>query len=201
MNPDEPSSSTVHDLAMLGRLFEEHRAKLVAMVQRRIDPALAAKVGAEDILNEAFLVARRKWPAFEEQSSASTYAWLYRIVRDCLIEAWRRHTRDCRDARQEMPWPEQSSVEVGLGLVGSATSPSAALVRQELREQVRHVMALLRDADRDILWMRHADDLSYPEIAAVLGIEANAAHQRYHRALGRLSDLWLKLHPESGSAP
>jgi RNA polymerase sigma-70 factor (ECF subfamily) len=200
MSPDESSPSTVRDLAILGRLFEEHRPKLLAMVRRRIDPALAAKVSAEDVVNEAFLVARRKWPTFEERSSASTYAWLYRTVRDCLIDAWRRHTRDCRDARQEMPWPEQSSVEVGLGLVSPGTSPSAALAREELCEQVRQVMALLRDGDREILWMRHADDLSHREIAAVLGIEENAAHQRYHRALGRLSDLWLQLHPETGSA-
>src|SRR4051812_41340737 len=71
MSPNEPSSpSTVVDLAILGRLVEEHRAKLVAMVRRRMDPVLAAKVGAEDVVNEAFLVARRKWSGFEERSAA-----------------------------------------------------------------------------------------------------------------------------------
>src|SRR5262249_17267146 len=145
--------------------------------------------------------ARRKWAGCEEGSAASTYACLNRMVRDCLIEAWRRETRSPRDVRRDMPWPEQSSVQMGLGLINSGTSPSNALVREELREQVRQVMTLLRDRDRDILWMRHADELSYAEIAAVLGIEENAAHQRYHRALGRLSDLWLQLHPETGSAP
>jgi RNA polymerase sigma-70 factor (ECF subfamily) len=202
MSPNEqPLPSTVVDLALLGRLFEENRPKLVAMVQRRIDPALAAKIGAEDVVNEAFLATGRKWAGFEGRAAASTYAWLYRIVRGCLIDAWRRATRDCRDARQGMPWPEQSSLQVGLGLVSPGTSPSAALSREELCQRVRQVMALLRDRDRDILWMRHADDLSYEEIAAVLGITENAAHQRYHRALGRLSDTWLQLFPETGSAP
>lgn len=202
MSPHDPSvPSSVVDLALLGRLFEEHREKLVAMVQRRLDPALAGRIDAEGVVTEAFLLARRKWPGFEERSDSSSYAWLYRIVRDCLIEAWRRETRGLRDARRDMPWPEQSSVQVGMGLIHSGTSPSNALVREELRERVRQVMALLREKDREILWMRHADELSYAEIASVLGIEENAAHQRYHRALGRLSDLWLQLHPETGSAP
>src|SRR5262245_3156403 len=200
MSPNEPSlPSSVVDLALLGRLFEEHRPKLVAMVQRRMDPALAGRIDAESVVNEAFLQARRKWAGFEERSSSSSYAWLYRIVRDCLIEAWRRETRGPRDVRRDMPWPDQSSVQMGLGLINSGTSPSNALVREELREHVRQVMALLREKDREILWMRHADELSYAEIATVLGIEENAAHQRYHRALGRLSDLWLQLHPETGS--
>ena len=51
-------SSSIADLALLGKLFEEHRPRLLAMVQRRMDPALAARVGAEDLLNEAFLLAR-----------------------------------------------------------------------------------------------------------------------------------------------
>jgi RNA polymerase sigma-70 factor (ECF subfamily) len=199
MRREDPSPSSVSGLALLGQLFEEHRPKLLAMVERRLDPALRPRIDPEAILSDAFLLARRKWPQFEERSAASTYAWLYRIVLDCLIEAWRRQTRDVRDGRRDMPLPEASSLQLGLGLVNSGTSPSAALAREELRERVRKVMALLRDKDREILWMRHADDLSYKEIAAVLGIEENAAHQRYHRALGRLSDLWLQLHPEAGS--
>ena len=64
MSPNEPSlPSSVIDLAILARLFEEHRPKLVAMVQRRMDPRLAARVGAEEVVNEAFLVAGRRWPA------------------------------------------------------------------------------------------------------------------------------------------
>src|SRR2546430_15777513 len=97
MIPNDPSlPSSVIDLAFLGRLFEEHRPKLVAMVGRRMDPALAGRIDAEEVVTEAFLLARRKWPGFEERSSSSSYAWLYRIVRDCLIEAWRRETRGPR---------------------------------------------------------------------------------------------------------
>jgi RNA polymerase sigma-70 factor (ECF subfamily) len=197
MSSNEPSlPSTVVDLAILGRLFEEHRPKLVAMVRRRIDPALAGRIDAEELVNEAFLVARRKWPGFEERSAASTYAWLYRIVRDCLIAAWRRETRVGRDGRKDMPWPDQSSVQMGLGLVGSGSSPSEAAMREEQAERVRQALALLKESDREILWLRHSDDLTFPEAAYVLEITESASTLRYWRALKRLKDLWQKLYPD-----
>jgi RNA polymerase sigma-70 factor (ECF subfamily) len=200
MSPNEPPlPSTVVDLAILGRLFEEHRPKLVAMVRRRIDPALAGHLDAEGVVNEAFLVARRKWPGFEERSAASTYAWLYRIVRDGLIDAWRRETRDCRDARRDMPWPDRSSVQMGLGLVGSASSPSEAAVRAEQAELVRQALATLKESDREILWLRHNDDLTFAEAAYVLEVTESAATLRYWRALKRFKDLWQKLHPDESS--
>lgn len=202
MNHDNSSLlSSLADMAELGRLLEEHRPKLLAMVQRRLDPALAARVDPEGVLAEAFLLARRKWAAFKERPAASPYAWLYRIVLDCLIEAWRREARDCRDYRRSMPLPEGTSVQLALGLVSLEQSPSAALAREELGKRVRQVVALLPEKHQQILWMIHADGLSYDEIAGVLGVEKNTAHQRYHRALGKLSDLWQQLHPETGTGP
>src|SRR5581483_2261329 len=93
MSLNDPLPSTVVDLAILGRLFEEHRPKLLKMVRQRMDPALTRHIDAEDVVNEAFLAARRRWPHFKERSAASPYAWLYRIVYGCLIDAWRRHNR------------------------------------------------------------------------------------------------------------
>jgi RNA polymerase sigma-70 factor (ECF subfamily) len=190
---------SVVDMAEVGKLFEAHRPRLRLMLQRRIDPALAARIDPDGILEETNWLARQKWEAFQKQEGLSAYAWLYRLARDCLIEAWRREARACRDYRLTMPLPEGTSIQLGLGLVSPGTDPLAALVREEVRDKVRQVMALLRDKDREILWMKHGEGLSYEEIAAVLDIERNAAHVRYHRALGRLSDLWLQLHPESGA--
>src|SRR5712692_10259884 len=98
MNRDDSSfPASVTYIAMLGKLFEQHQPKLLAMVRRRLDPALAARISPEDILSDAFLEARRKWSTFKARSALTPYAWLYRIVRDCLIEAWRRESRACRN--------------------------------------------------------------------------------------------------------
>jgi RNA polymerase sigma-70 factor (ECF subfamily) len=188
---------SIAGLATLGQLLEEHRSKLLAVVQRRLDPALARRISPEDILSDAFLQARRKFPTFQEQHGMSVYVWLYRIVMDCLIEAWRHETRDCRDPHHEMPWPERSSIQLAMSLVSPGTSPSEAAHRQDVCERMRQTLALLGPRDQEILWMRHYDDLSFKEAAEVLGIKESAANLRYVRALRRLKDLWQKLHESS----
>jgi RNA polymerase sigma-70 factor (ECF subfamily) len=192
---DSSLPSSIADLATLGQLLEEHRPKLLAMLQRRLDPALAPRLDAEDILSQAFLEARRKWTRFKAQTALSPKAWLYRIARDCLIEAWRKESRDCRDPKREMPWPERSSMQMVMGLVSPRSSPSAKLAQADLRQKMTEALNLLKDKDREVLWMRHHDDLSFQEIGEVLGATENAATLRYVRALNRLRDLWKQLHP------
>jgi RNA polymerase sigma-70 factor (ECF subfamily) len=193
---DSSLHSSVVDLALLGKLFEEHQSKLLAMIQRRLDPSLAARISPEDILSDAFLEARRKWSTFKTQSALTPYAWLYGIVRDCLIEAWRRENRACRSPNKELPWPERSSMQLVLGLVGSGSSPSEHADRADLRQQVIETLNLLKEKDREILWMRHHDDLSFREAADVLGIAEGTTRVRYVRALERLRELWQQRYPE-----
>ena len=166
----------------------------ILILRLRLAPQL--RIGAEDILSQAFLEARRKWGNFKKQSAMTPYAWLYGIVLDGLKEAWRRETRACRDAKQDMPWPEQSSAQLGLGLVNPGTSPSAAAARAELQERMRQTLELLGARDQEILWMRHYDQLSFKEAAMVLGVTESAATLRYVRALKRLKNLWQQLHGE-----
>jgi RNA polymerase sigma-70 factor, ECF subfamily len=193
-------SFAIVDMVNLGKLLAEHRPKLLTMVQRRIDPALAVRIDPEDILNEAFLIAQRRWEEYQRNSTLPPYPWLYRIVLDTLIDAWRRETRGVRDHRRELPWPERSSIQLGMKLVASNTSPSAALARKELRERVRQVLEFLKNEDREILWMRHNDQLSFKEAAAILGITENNASVRYARALRRLKVLWESVQNGRGSS-
>jgi RNA polymerase sigma-70 factor (ECF subfamily) len=193
----DSNSNSAADMADLGRLLEEHRSKLLAVVQRRLDPALARRISPEDILSEAFLQARRKFSAFNQQHTMSAYAWLYRIVMDCLIEAWRHETRDRRHPDREMPWPERSSVQLALSLVSPGTTPSEAVDRRILQKCVRGALEMLGSRDREILWMRHYDQLTFSEAATVLGIKESAANLRYVRALRRLKNLWQELYEPS----
>ena len=186
---------SIGDLAAIGRLLEEHRPKLVSMVERRIDRKLAVRIDATDVLNEAFLVARRKYASFD-QSSMSTYGWLYRITLDCLIEAWRRETRDRRDLAKDLPWPAESSAQLGMGLMDSGTSPSEAVTRKQLQERMQQTLDLLDPKDREVLWMRYYDQLTHKQAGEILGVAEGAATLRYVRALKRLTSLWHKLHGE-----
>ena len=184
-------------MAALAALWQEHRAKLLAMVQRRISPNLVSRFDAEDVLSEAFLEARRKWPKFKTQTSLTPYAWLYRVTLDTLIEVWRRQNRACRSPEREITWPERSSVQIGLGLVSAVENPSRAFRARELQDQMQQALDQLRPIDREILLMRHYDELTFREAASVLDIKETAANVRYLRALRRLKDIWHDLHGSS----
>jgi RNA polymerase sigma-70 factor, ECF subfamily len=180
------------ELAALTRLYEEHRPRLLAMLERRIDPALAVRLDADDVLGEVYLEARRRWPNFRNRVDLPGYVWLYGIARDCLIEAWRKHHRECRSPKREMPWPERSSVQLGLGLIQAQAGPGTAAEQTELARRMDEALGQLRDGDREILWMRHYDELAFADIATILGISENTATVRYVRALRRLKDLWQR---------
>ena len=198
----------VEDRTLLAQWFELYRPQLLRMIELRIDPSLRARVDADDILQSAFLRAHSKWPMvaeqFREQNSneplsesesprMTPYAWLYRVVLDTLIDAWRKHSRQCRDLRIDIPLPEGSSMELGLGLVAIGTSPSGYFSREELCARVRRLIAMLKPEYREILWMRHHDQLSYAEIASVLEITEINAGVRHARALQNFEKIWESL--------
>jgi RNA polymerase sigma-70 factor, ECF subfamily len=189
-NEQSSFASSVADLAALGQLVEQYQPRLLAMLQRRIDPRLNVRIDPQEILNDAFLLAGRKWMDFKAQSSMTAYAWIYRIVLDTLYEAWRRESRDCRDLRKELPMPDGSSLQLGLCLIETDTSPSKAVVREELVSKVHQCLALLKPGDREVLWMRHNDQLSFAEIGTVLDLTINTATVRYARALRRMKEHW-----------
>ncbi len=195
---EEPLSVTA--VAALTKMFEEHRSRLLVMLQSRIDPALGARVSAEDILHETFLLARRRWHRFTA-SGMRPYPWLYRLAMDSLIEISRRQNRDGRDPHREIPWPDRSSDQQALKLIDSATSPSEAFAREELRLRVQEVLSQLKPIDREVLWMRHFDQLSFADLAMLLKISENTAMKRYVRALQRLEKLLPDLSPPGDEEP
>jgi RNA polymerase sigma-70 factor, ECF subfamily len=187
---DHPMPSSVADLAALGKLWEDHRPRLLAMLGWRTE---GSPVDPEDILQETFVLAGHRWPQFQEQARMTPYAWLYRLALDCLVEAWRKRGRGV--LAKERVLDQLSSLLVNV--VQASTGPRTAAARAECQEHVRQALAQLKDADREILWMRHGDDLSFKEVAALLDLTENAAAARYVRAARRFRHLWQQLHPSS----
>lgn len=193
---------SVSSLANLGQVFERFRPQLLAMLERRMDPGLGQRDDPEDVLSNAFLAARHRWPTVESQmcsgaegEEAFQYAWLYRITLDTLIERYRFNARDKRDMRRDLAWSQAGSSQL-CGLMKQGTAPDKAMLRRELQEEVRRVVGMLKESEREVLWMRHEDQLSFPQIGLVLDISENAATLRYTRALRRLRELWQETHSE-----
>src|SRR5688572_12935842 len=94
--------------ASLGKLLNDHRQALLAMVARRLDRRLAPRLHAEDVVSDAFLLAQKKWDDYQNGPGVTPYVWLYRLCLDCLIAAWRREHRARCNVRLDMPLPEES---------------------------------------------------------------------------------------------
>jgi RNA polymerase sigma-70 factor (ECF subfamily) len=192
MRSDANPPTSVVDLAALGRLLEESRPRLLALLRRRLGPAVDF-IAPDDVIAQAFLKATNGWA--NRGSFASPYAWLVRVTLDCLTHEWRRVGR-----RHEIPWPQESSVQMGMHLYRSGTSPSAAAERDEAKRQILAALEALPDLDRTILWLRHFEHLSFRDAADVLGLTENAATVRHNRALKRLKAKWAELFGEGPAA-
>ncbi len=172
------------DGAVLGPLFERYRERLTRMVHFRLDPRLVGRLDAEDVLQECFLEAGKRLQAFRDDDKPFL-VWIRLITQQTMIDLHRKHLgAKMRNAGREVGAPK-SSVLSGF-FVAHITSPSGAVMREEARQRIEQALEAMDEIDREVLLLRHFEDLSNKEAAAVLGIQENAASNRYVRALGRL---------------
>ena len=171
--------------------FERHRDRLHRMVRLRLDTRLQQRVDPEDVLQEAFLDARQRVGHYLHQPSVSFFIWMRSVVEQTLIVVHRRNLgAQMRDARRDVPLsrfaPATTSASMAGLLIGRLTSPSRAAMRGELIQQLHSALDELSDLDREILSLRHFEELSNAEAAEILSLEAKTASMRYFRALTRL---------------
>lgn len=180
------------DREALGELFEHYRDRLRRIVAFRLDARLAARVDVEDVLQEIYLSAQQRQKHVLREASGGLFVWFRLLAQQTLIDIHRRHlgTR-ARDAGRERTLHANSNVEatsfaMSSLLLGHLTSPSQAMLRKELAEQLDAALKSMGDLDREVLVLRHFEELSNIETSRLLGISEQAASVRYVRALGRL---------------
>jgi RNA polymerase sigma-70 factor (ECF subfamily) len=176
------------------QLFDHYRPRLSRMVVLRLDMRVAGKVDVEDVLQDAFLEANRRTRDFLDHPSVPFFVWLRQITSQVLIDIHRRYLgAEMRDVKREVSlerWGvgSTSSARLLAQLVDSLTSPSQFAVRNETVMELRDALQRLKETDREVLVLRHLEELSNDEVADVLGIDKCAASKRYVRALERLKD-------------
>jgi len=175
-------------------LLTRHRARLRKMVALHLDRRLAARVDPSDVVQEALADADKKLDDYARKPPLPFYPWLRQLAWDHLVELHRRHVRATkRSVTREEPdvlhLPDESAAELASRLIDLGSNPSKHLLRGELRQRVREAMEQLRPRDREALVLRHLEQLSTAEIAAVLGIREGAVKVRHLRALERLRAL------------
>lgn len=187
----------------LGDLLEKHRGRLLRMVELRMDPALKARIGASDVLQEANIEIASRLDAYLENPRMPFFLWVRFITAQRLLKLRRFHVgAQKRSARREVSadaplGPSASAVALVDHMIASGVTPSLAVAEDEYRRQLLQALDGMNPMDREVLVLRHFEELSNLDAARSLGIQPDAASKRYIRALERLAAV-LKRH---GVAP
>jgi RNA polymerase sigma-70 factor (ECF subfamily) len=179
----------------LGVLFGAHRERLRRMVQLRLDRRLQGRIDPSDVIQEAFLDASRRLDEFAADPRMPPFVWLRLLTAQRLVTLHRVHLGvKARDAAREVslhsgPLPSADSRSLAAQLLGRLTSPSRAVIRAEIQIKIQDALNAMDPIDREILALRHFEELTNSETAAVLEIHKAAASNRYVRALRRLKEI------------
>jgi RNA polymerase sigma-70 factor (ECF subfamily) len=184
------------DEAALAALVERHRGRLERMVGLRMDRRLQGRVDPADVVQEAYLAARGKFAQYSADSRLPFFLWLRLEVGQKLVDLHRSHLgAQMRDAGLEVslhrgPLPQVTSLSLAEHLLGKLTTASHAAMRVELKLRVQEALNGMDAQDREVLILRHFEELSNAEAAQVMGIKPSAAVNRYVRALKRLKGVF-----------
>ena len=187
------SRAAAGDTAALAQLFGRYRKRLRQMVRLRLDRRLQGRVDPSDVLQEAYLDLAEKLTEYvRSRPELPFYLWLRLVVGERLLRIHRRHLGAAmRDAGREVSlhrgaMPQASTASLAAQLLGRFTTASEALIRAEVRLQVQEALNQMEPIDREVIALRHFEELSNTETAQVLGITPQAASNRHLRALARL---------------
>ena len=203
MNTDTRTNEELLDAARNGDegalavLVERHRDRLERMVRLRMDRRLQGRVDPADVVQDAYLAVRGKFPQYNSADPRLPFfVWLRLEVGQKLVDVHRFHLgTQMRDAGQEVSLhrgalPQVTSLSLAEHLLGKLTTASHAAIRVELKLRVQEALNSMGSHDREMLMLRHFEELSNAEAAQVLGIKPSAAVNRYVRALKRLKDVF-----------
>jgi RNA polymerase sigma-70 factor (ECF subfamily) len=179
----------------LGDLLEQYRARLRRMVALRLDPRLHGRIDPSDVIQETYLEASARLAEYLHTPSMPFFLWLRFLAGQKLVTLHRHHLgRQMRDVGREVSLyrgqlPETSSAALAAQLLGHDTGPSEAAVRAELKIRLQEALNAMDPLDREILALRHFEQLSLAESAQVLGLTESGASRRHLRAVKRLKEI------------
>jgi RNA polymerase sigma-70 factor (ECF subfamily) len=179
-----------------GAFLSSHRDRLRRMVALRLDHRLRGRIDPSDVIQEAFLEATGRRAEYERQADPMPpFLWLRFLALQQLQLVHRRQlgTR-ARDAGREVSidavaYPAATSAALAAQLLGRDTRASEAAIRAERKRRLQEALEAMDPIDREVLVLRHFEQLSNGECARVLGLGESAATKRYLRALRRLKDI------------
>jgi RNA polymerase sigma-70 factor (ECF subfamily) len=183
------------DKEALAKFFSNQRSRLERMIELRMDRRLKSLIEPSDVLQEAFLDAYRRLPDYAGKPARQmpAFLWLRFLTLQRLVALHRKHFGATRNADLEISLDQQSpdadSFPLSNRLIARMTTAKRAIFRKEVRQKLEKLLDDMDAIDREVLVLRHFEELSNNETAALLGLSKAAASNRYIRALTRLKML------------
>jgi len=183
------------DSHALEQILTRYRRRLKRMVKLRLDPRVQGRIDPSDVVQEAYLEASQKLNDYLLEPKIPFFLWLRLVTGQKLAIEHRKHLGvQARNAAREVSlyhgaYPAASSAALAAQLLGRFSTPSKAAMRADLRLRVQEALNRMDPLDREVLALRHFEQLSNGETAMVLGIKEAAACNRYVRALERLRQI------------
>ena len=187
----------------LAALFSTCGERLERIVSFRLDPRIRGRIDAADILQEAYLEASNRLPSFLESRDVTFFVWLRQQTLQTLVDIHRRHFRQKRDVKREIHFffiltSHGTSLSIAHFLVGQLTSPSQIVAQAEEMQWLEQALNSMNEVDREVLALRHFEQLGNSQVAEILGLTPTAASNRYLRAAARLSEIMQRLESKTG---
>ena len=189
MNDIDPN-----DLNWLAETFHGNRERLRHVAQLKINPALLRRLTVDDLLQEVFLAASKRLASLRREDSIPPFVKFRTILLQTITDLERKYLasqkRDVfKEVEMDRPQDDDNAATARWNLLAdSVTSPRSRLAQAEKHHLLRKILADMPELDREILELRHFEELSNLECAAILGIEPKAASIRHVRALKRFQE-------------
>jgi len=181
------------DADAIAEVFSHHRDKLQRMVRFRLDRRLYGRVDTADVLQDVWLETSRRIEDYTSNPAVPFFVWVRQLAYQIIIDLHRKHLgAQKRNISQEVSIAKSNcdtSVSIAAQLAGNLTSPSNVAMRGERLARLREALDGMDEVDREVLALRHFEELGNNEVAEILGIQKTAASNRYVRALKRLKQV------------
>lgn len=184
------------DESALAALFGKYRNRLRQMVRLRLDRRLQGRIDPSDVLQEAYVDITQQLPHFAaKQDDISFFLWARLVTGQRMMRLHRQHLgAEMRNVCHEVSLhhgslPRATSVSLAAQLLGKFTSAAQIAIRAELRLKLQEALNSMEDVDREVIALRHFEELTNNEVAEVLQLSKAAASNRYVRAMARLQEV------------
>ena len=176
-------------------LLDRHRDSLRRMIALRLDQRIMQRLDVSDVVQDVLIEANRRLIDYVNNPTIPFHLWIRQIAKDRIIDAHRRHrlsakrSSDREQAAAAASPPDQSTMDLANQFRDGALTPAAAATQRELAQHIEMAIHHLKENDREIILMRHYEQLNNQEIAQALGLTEPAASMRYLRAIKRLREV------------